>query len=177
MTQEVWNKFMAKVNPPTAGTYKIDINHTTNVTGAGWTGLLGTEGSTVTINGDKFTMFGGIQGTRDRATAGDVSRDFAFNDGAGVGIGLRMEGLPGGTYNVNTYNYDPGYPGLVNVEFREAGLSSTTQFKVTGKSLTESAATSFQIVVVAGKNYEIIVREASIEDRSRFNGISITLAP
>ncbi|HXH98912.1 MAG TPA: N-acetylmuramoyl-L-alanine amidase [Sphingobacteriaceae bacterium] len=185
MTQDVWNKFMAKVNPVappppvvnTPGTYQIDVNHTNQITKPGWNGLLGTEGNMITINGNKFTLFGAILGTRDRATTGEVSRDFAFNEGPSTGIGIRMESLPAGTYNVSTWNYDPNYPGLVNVEFREAGLTATTQVKVTGKSLTDAAATSFQIVVVAGKNYEIIIRENSLEDRSRFNGIQLVLAP
>ncbi|HXH98913.1 MAG TPA: M23 family metallopeptidase, partial [Sphingobacteriaceae bacterium] len=161
----------------TPGTYQIDINHTNQITKPDWNGLIGTEGNTITINGDKFTLFGAIQGTRDRGTFGEVTRDFAFNEGPSTGIGMRMEGLPAGTYNVSTWNYDPDYPGLVDVEFREAGLTATTQVKVVGKSLTDSGASTFQIVVEAGKNYEIVVRENSIEDRSRFNGISIILVP
>ena len=155
--------------------YKVDINDVDNgsIT-SGWTGLVGTEGSATAINGVRFTMFGGIQGTRDRGTAGDVTRDFAYNDGAGAGVGVRLEYLPAGTYDVSTWHYDPNYPGLVNVEFREMGLPATSIIKVTGKSLTSSSPATFQIIVADGKDYEIIAREASTQDRSRFNGITIT---
>ncbi len=154
--------------------YKIDINHTDNgsIT-TGWTGLVGTDGSAVAINGVRFTVFGS-QGTRDRGTAGNVTRDFAYADGASAATGFRMEYLPAGVYDVSTWQYDPNYPGLVNVEFREKGLPATMVVKASGKSLTSSAAATFQITVADGKDYEILVREASVEDRSRFNGITIT---
>jgi uncharacterized lipoprotein YddW (UPF0748 family) len=154
--------------------FQIDINHTNSITKPGWTGLVGTEGNYITISGTKFTMFGGIEGTRDRGTAGEVTRDFAFHDVPSAGIGFRMENIPAGTYDVNTWHYDPAYPGLVNVEFREKGNTATTQVKVTNHSLTNSASTTFQIVVEAGKDYEIITRENSAEDRARFNGIKLT---
>lgn len=154
--------------------YEIDINDSSSPTKAGWTGLVGNDGNAVAINGVRFTMFGGIAGTRDRGTAGDVTRDFSFNDGVGAGVGIRLEYLPAGTYDVKTWHYDPNYPGLVNVEFREMGLPATMQLKVSGKSLTSSASTSFQITVADGKDYEIVTREASNEHRSRLNGISIT---
>lgn len=154
--------------------YQVDINDVSNITKPDFTGLIGTEGSAIAINGVRFTMFGGIQGTRDRGTAGELTRDFAYNDGVGVGVGFRMEYLPAGTYNVNTWQYDPNFPGLVNVEFREMGLPATLQVKASGKSLTSSASTSFQITVQDGKDYELIIREASSEHRSRLNGVRIT---
>jgi hypothetical protein len=158
---------------PPVSLFEVDINHTNGITKPGFTGLVGTEGNSVTVSGTKFTMFGGIDGTRDRGTAGEVTRDFAFNDGVSAGVGFRMENIPAGTYDVNTWHYDPGYPGLINVEFREKGNTATTQVKVTNHSLTNSASTSFQIVVEAGKDYEIITRENSAEDRTRFNGIRL----
>jgi hypothetical protein len=170
----------AKVSISVASTaglvYQIDINHTNSVTKPGWTGLVGTEGKSLVTNGATFTMFGGIDGTRDRATAGEVTRDFAFHDGISAAVGFRMTNLPTGTYNVSTWHYDPGYPGLINVEFREEGNTATTQIMATDHSLTDATPSTFQIVVEAGKNYEIVVRENSVEDRSRFNGITLTLA-
>lgn len=156
--------------------YQIDINDVNSITKPDWTGIVGAEGNAIAINGSRFTMFGGIQGTRDRGTAGELTRDFAFKDGSAAGVGIQLEYLPAGTYDVNTWHYDPGYSGLVNVEFREMGLPATTQVKVTGKSLTSSASTSFQITVADGKDYEIIARENSSQDRCRFNGIKITPA-
>jgi hypothetical protein len=156
--------------------YKIDINHTDNgsIT-AGWTGLVGTNGNTLAINGVRFTIIGS-QGTRDRGTAGNVTRDFSFADGASAATGIRMEYLPAGVYDVSTWQYDPNFPGLINIEYREDGLPGTMVVKASGKSLTSSAATTFQITVQDGKDYELLVREASAEDRSRFNGITITPA-
>lgn len=156
--------------------YQVDINHTNSITKPDFTGLVGTEGNAVTINGTRFSMFGGILGTRDRGTAGELTRDFAYNDGAGAGVGIRLENLPPGDYTVNTWHYDPGFPGLVNVEFREKGLSGTTVVKATNHSLTNSASTSFTITIADNKDYEIIARENSTEDRSRFNGIRLTPA-
>jgi uncharacterized protein (DUF2141 family) len=154
--------------------YKIDINHTDNGSiSAGWIGLIGTEGSQAAINGVRFTVFKS-DGTRDRGTAGNVTRDFAYADGAAAYVGFRMEYLPAGTYDVSTYQYDPNFPGSVNIEYQEKGLPATMVVKASGKSLTNSSSTTFQITVEDGKDYEILVREASSEDRSRFNGISIT---
>lgn len=154
--------------------YKIDINDTGSPTSSGWTGLVGSQDNNVAIDGVRFTMFGGIQGTRDRNSGGNVTRDFAFNDGSNSIVGVRMEYLPAGTYDVKTYHYDALYNGLVNVEYREEGNLASTQVKLAGKSLTTTSPATFQIVVEDGKDYEIVAREASTQDRSRFNGLTIT---
>lgn len=154
--------------------YQLDINHSNDITKDDFTGVLGTNNTAITINGTRFTMFGGIQGTRDRGTAGELTRDFAYNDGTGAGVGIRLENLPPGTYTVNTWHYDPGFPGLVNVEFREKGNTASTVVKAANHSLTSSASTSFTITVADDTDYEIIARENSSEDRSRFNGIRLT---
>lgn len=154
--------------------YKIDINDTDSPTSSGWIGLVGSQDNDVAIDGVRFTMFGGIQGTRDRNSGGNVSRDFAFNDGSNSIVGVRMEYLPAGTYNVKTYHYDALFNGLVNVEYREKGNLASTQVKLVGKSLTTTSPATFQIVVEDGKDYEIVAREASTQNRSRFNGLTIT---
>ena len=136
----------------------------------------------ITLEGVTLTLFGGLDGSRHRATGGGgtydaVLRDFVFNDGAGAGVGLRLEGLPEGVYDVQSFHYDAGagITGTIQVEVRNPGGTSTILADAVPFS-TEPIR--YQIVVdQPGETLELVFREDDDLNRSRLNGIIIQTVP
>ena len=139
------------------------------------------EGS-ITVDGVTLTFFGGLDGSRHRATGGggaydSLLRDFMFNDGAGAGVGLRLEGLPLGTYDVQSFHFDggAGITGTIQVEVRNPGGVSTILADAVPFS-TEPIA--YQVTVdEEGEVLELVFREDDDLNRSRLNGIMIQPVP
>lgn len=154
--------------------YKIDINHSNSITSSGFAGLSGNQGSTVTVDGVKFTMSSATQGTRDRGQVDDITRDFAFKDEQNATIDITIEDLPTGNHTFNTWHYDHSYPGTVKVDVLEVGNASSLVTKVASHSIQNSSPTSFKVQVAANTNYIIRTVETGSLNRSRVNGLTIT---
>ena len=172
-----------------AATIMLDIDSTQNgtsiTTQQGFTsynagsGAAGSppEGSVV-IDGVTLTFFGGLDGSRHRATGGGgdydaLLRDFMFNDGTGAGVGLRLENLPLGTYDVTSWHFDggAGITGTSQVEVRNPGGASTILVDAAPFSTTPL---QYQITVDdPGEVLELVFREDDDLNRSRLNGIVI----
>lgn len=100
--------------PSVYSAYLIDINSGGSPTASGFVGLDGSNGSSVTDQGVTFTVYGS-EGTRDRGTANDLTRDFAFNDSTEQ-VGLEITGLAAGLYQASVYSFE-GSGADINVEF------------------------------------------------------------
>lgn len=139
------------------------------------------EGS-IPIDGVTLTFFGSLDGSRHRATGGGgefdaLLRDFMFNDGPGAAVGLRLEGLPLGVYDVQSFHFDggAGITGTIQVEVRNPGGQPTVLADAVPFS-TEPIA--YQITVdEEGEVLELIFREDDALNRSRLNGIIIQPVP
>ncbi|AXT60558.1 T9SS C-terminal target domain-containing protein [Aquimarina sp. AD10] len=160
-------------NPPsTTITYGVDINTASSATQNGYKKLMATIGSTAIDDGVNFTLFGNTTDSRNRSGApNNLLSDFAFNnpeinDGM---IGVRVSGLPEGSYKINSYHFDQNYPVTVSVTIKEQGGAPIKTVTVSSASPSE-----FEITAQAGKVYEIIAKEDNISNRTRFNGLSLT---
>ena len=139
------------------------------------------EGS-IEVDGVTLTLFGGLDGSRHRATGGGgqydaLLRDFVFNDGAGAAVGLRLTGLPLAVYDVESFHFDggAGITGTIQVEVRNPGGQSTILADAVPFS-TEPIR--YQITVdEEGEVLELVFREDDTLNRSRLNGIIIQPVP
>lgn len=160
------------------------------VTQPGFTSLDATntpEGASITIDGATLTLFGGIDGSRNRepnaAITGHryeaVLRDFVFNDGGGAAVAVRLEGLEPGTYDVQSFHYDAGggITGNFQIEVRERGVANSTVILHDNVPLSVEPYLYQISVANPGQTLELIFREDDTANRSRFNGIIITPEP
>lgn len=140
------------------------------------------EGS-IDVDGVTVTFFGGLGGSRNRATGGGggtydaLLRDFLFKDGAGAGVGVRLTGLPLGTYDVQSFHFDSGagITGTIQAEVRNPGGASTI---VADAVPFSTEPVSYQITVDdEGEVIELIFREDDDLNRSRLNGLIIQPVP
>jgi len=99
-------------------TYGVDIDGRVNGTGAigptlsPFVRLTATAGASATDKEVTFTLFGTVStGGRDRGngTANNLVRDFAFGGTNGSTTGIRIEGLPAGEYQVNSFHFDSDF--------------------------------------------------------------------
>lgn len=150
----------------------IDIDDPSGTTAQFHTSLPAVEGGSVSAGGITFTVFGSIGGSRDRGLADAMLSDFAFKEGADqVAVGLRLSGLPAGTYQVESWHYDGnGAAGAVQVEFRPQGGSTT--LLVDNFAFSTSPA-SYQITANGTATYELVFREDDSNNRTRLNGFRI----
>jgi hypothetical protein len=188
--------------------FAVDINSTrlgssdisgTLVTQPGFTPwdltTVGTSGSTLALDGITFEIFGLAAANQSRVrTAGGgggpynaLLADFVYNEGAaGRAVGLRITGLPIGTYSMQSWHYDASVMSTENyiqIEVRNQGGTATVL--VDNRPFgTEPAAFSFD-VTEAGQVKEVIFREddaATATDptdsnRARLNGFTLTPEP
>jgi hypothetical protein len=145
---------------------------------------VGTSGSTITVDGITFEIFGLATANRSRVrTSGNgtaldsVTTDFVYNDGSGgAGVGLRIMGLPVGTYNMQSWHYDSTLNNsneFVQIEVRNQGQASPPPV-VDAFAFANSPA-SFQVpVTAAGQVKEIVFREDSATNQTRLNGFTLT---
>lgn len=141
---------------------------------------------TITVDGVDITFFGGIDGSRQRATGGGggeydaLLRDFVFNDGAGAAIALRLVGLPLGTYDVGSFHYDSlgGTPGMTQVEVRNQGVAGSTII-LADEVPFSTEPIRYQITVdEEGEVLELVFRDDDpVNNRSRLNGFTIQTVP
>lgn len=190
-----------QAGPASAAPIRLDIDSARSsgtatdqpiVTQPGFTSLDATtnpEGASVTINGATLTLFGGLSATGSRnrtpnaAITGNeyeaVLRDFVFKDGAGAATALRISGLEPATYEVQSFHYDAGggITGSIQIETRLQGVAGSTVIKHDNVPFSTEPY-SYQFTVAEGDPaIELIFREDSTADRSRFNGITIVPEP
>lgn len=163
------------VSAQTGTITRIDVNGgDTNRTRPGWLALNGEPGESVTSNGVTYTLFGFQAGeNRDRGLSSELLSDFAFNDGASAGIGVRISGLPAGLHFVNSWHYDgaPGISGKFQIEWRKAG----TQGRVVVNQRSLAPGPVVYALEADGQSvYELVVREDDLANRARLNGLQFT---
>ena len=156
-------------------------------------GSTATDAQTVaplTVDGVTFTLFGGLDGSRNRALNATITgdpyesllRDFVFNDATsttqGAGIGLRIEGLAVGVYDVQSFHYDAAAntSGSVQIEVRDRDVAGSTVILVDNAPFRPEPY-AYQIEVThPGQVLELVFREDDSLDRSRLNGFIIAPA-
>lgn len=122
-----------------------------------------------------FTLEGTDIGARDRALADPLLSDFVFVDGEGAFLTLKIEGLPAGTYAVDSYHYDGGnFAGAIRIESRPAGSSGATSVAVENH-LFSTAAASYTFTT-DGTPHELVFRENDGNNRVRLNGLRLRIA-
>ena len=162
------------------------------VTQPGFTSLDATsnpEGASITIDGATLTLFGGLTatGSRNRAPNAAITghpfeavlRDFVFKDGDAAAVGLRIEGLAPGSYDVQSFHYDAGanITGTIQIEVRKQGVAGSTVIAHDAVPFSTEPY-SYQFTVAEGDPaIELVFREDDALNRSRFNGIIIVPEP
>ncbi len=155
---------------------QLDVNSATNATQNGFTAITGNPGATASSQGVSFELFGFPTNiAQDRGTGGNLLRDFAMHNGTQNGIiGLRINNLPSGTYQIRSYHYESNSNwnlGSIEVEFKKIGQSSGT-ILATDVNIASSAPATYQITSDGVSSYELIFRDDhNLYNRSRFNGI------
>ena len=154
-----------------------------------------TGGNTLLLDGVTFEIFGLAAANQSRVrTAGGgggpydaLLADFVYNEGgSGRAVGLRITGLPVGTFSMQSWHYDATTltsENFIQIEVRNQGGSATILVDNRPFS-TEAAAFSFD-VTEAGQVKEIIFREddaATATDptdsnRARLNGFTLVPEP
>lgn len=156
---------------------------------------VGTSGSTLTLDGVTFEIFGlaAANQSRVRTSGGGggacdaLLADFVYNEGAsGRGIGLRITGLSVGTYAMQSWHYDSGIGGdnFIQVEVRNQGDATWPTVISQRPFGLDPASFTFE-VTQAGQVKEIVFREADAptetdptdSNRARLNGFTLTPEP
>lgn len=153
---------------------RIDVGVPGMTPKAGWTALVGNPGQSVTVGPTTMTLFGFPTGNhRNRTRYLDVNGDFAFNERFdGAAVGLRLTGLPAGTYDVASWHNDvDGYRGRVQIEFGPTGgarsvLADNVRFS--------SGGVRYSITANGTSDYDLVFREDDANNRARFNGLTIS---
>jgi len=161
--------------PASADLAWIDIDHPNGPTADFYSSLEATSGASVSAGNLTFTLLGAGMDNRNRSSGGDLLKDFAFAQT----LTLRIEGLPVGNFDVETWHYDGGtFDGAVDIDVREQGQSNGTRV-VTGFAFsgTSTSPASFQISSDGATTYEIVIRENPSTFRlTRLNGLRIRAA-
>jgi hypothetical protein len=152
-----------------------------------------TEGTTITLEGVTFELFGfnaadqsriRLTGTTPNGGGGtfnDMLADFVFNEGAdGRAIGLRITNLPVGSYTMQSWHHDFGIgtPEVTQVEIRNQGQpADPSQIVIPATPWSNSPLQYPLQITTAGQVREVIFREASAGNRARFSGFTLSDVP
>ena len=130
------------------------------------------SGNPVTGGGLTFTLGGTGIDARDRVLADPMLSDFVFIDGDGATMTLLIQGLPAGTYAVDSYHYDGGgFAGAVRVESHpQANPANNTVVLANFAYATTPASYTF---TTDGSPHELLFRENDTNNRLRLNGLKI----
>ena len=164
--------FLALITPLYGDIAWLDFQVGQNNTATLHRAVTGTTEVPVTSGGATFTLTGAGIGSRDRALEDPMLSDFVFRDGAGAAISLVIEGLPAGTYEVESYHFDgDGFAGSVRIESRQPATSgSITGLIANHVFSTSPAAYSF---TTDGTPFELVFTENDSNDRVRLNGLRL----
>ncbi|MEO7099544.1 MAG: hypothetical protein ABI162_09305, partial [Luteolibacter sp.] len=133
------------------------------------------SGNPVASGGLTFTLSGTGMDSRDRALADPMLSDFVFIDGDGATMTLLIEGLPAGTYAVDSYHYDGGgFAGAVRIESHpQANPANNTVVLANFAYTTTPASYTF---TTDGSPHELVFLENDTNNRLRLNGLKIRTA-
>lgn len=160
--------------------YFLDVNSAEVNTKTGYTGILGNQNKSVTIDDVDFLLFGFVKepatNMNDDLLLTDFAVNSASNSSAQPAIGLRISGLEAGTYNVKSWHFDPAVDGsTLKIQIRDEGAGNPLTNLVTGVSFGSDEASQYEIVIEEDKNYDLLFRADNDGLEARFNGIEITL--
>ncbi|MBC8009316.1 MAG: BNR-4 repeat-containing protein [Burkholderiales bacterium] len=132
-------------------------------------------GGTVTTNGLSFTLSGSGLAAADRGLADTMLSDFIYVDGAGKALTLLIQGLPAGTYAVDSYHYDGGgFAGAIRVEAHQQATPANNTVVLANFAFSTAAAS--YTFTTDGTPVELVFRENGANDRVRLNGLRLRLA-
>ncbi len=161
--------------PQPTGTYAIDFGTAGSPTQSGFAPLLGADSSAVSINGATFELRpNNLVSAYRPAVAGKLTSDFVYNPATNetAGIVVRITNLPAGPYRLESWHYDPNVTGgIIQIEKRPAGTFNSTILTAQFPFSETAALTSF---TSDGTPFEIVVRENSPSNITRWNGLRIT---
>lgn len=133
------------------------------------------DGATRSSGGITFTLSGAGVAARDRALADPALTDFAFVDGPGAALRLRLTGLPAGSYAIDSWHYDGGnYAGAVKIDLQRVGDPAPTPL-VANQAFATTAA-SYTITADGTSSYDLIFTENDANDRVRLNALKLRSA-
>jgi len=134
------------------------------------------SGGTATTGGLTFTLNGSAAvGSRDRSLADAMLTDFAFVDGADATMTLLIQGLPAGTYAVESYHYDGGgFAGAVRVESHPQSNPANNTVVLANFAYATTAAT--YTFTTNGTAHELVFRENDGNNRLRLNGLRLRVS-
>ena len=155
---------------------------------------VGTDGTTITVEGVTFEVFGLNAANQSRVrtnangtlnggggTFNDILGDFVFNEGAdGRAIGLRITNLPVGMYTMQSWHHDLtiATPEVTQVEIRNQGDPVDPSQIVVPASLWSNSPLQYPLAITTpGQVREVIFRESSAGNRARFNGFTLSDVP
>lgn len=153
----------------------IDIDRpSTQNTAPGFVSLLAVNDESIVVSGIGVTIFG-ISGADDRLIADPLLTDFAYVAGGGGEsyIGIRLEGLPAGVWDINSWHYDSnGWQGILEIQLRTVGGS--TEVLLDGIEFSTSPA-NYRFISDGSSVYELLyVPTLGVEWQSRLNGLQIS---
>ena len=174
--------------PAAAATiYKIDIDSTEETnsvdTEDGYTSLLASTTTSVTVEGVTFTKTG-MQGDRNRNDqATDLLTDFLYNENGGD-VGLQISGLPEGPWEAEVWSFDAGGNSFEEAKNQNVGVKdgSTRTVFVSGFDDNDQNPATFQFNTADFLNGDITIFTQGTEGtnnkkRGRFNGLVLTAIP
>ncbi len=147
-------------------------------TESGFTSLDGTggNGSSVVVDGVTFEVFS-AGGSRNRSSEpSDLTADFVFDDGVGQAVGLTVSGLPDGIWEAQVYSFDSDFAAgdqIVGITQFAAGPEL-----IFTDSFASNANDPFTFVFDSSSlpdGFGIFTRESNDVDRSRLNGLQLTM--
>jgi hypothetical protein len=133
------------------------------------------NGTVREVGGISFTLIGDGVGSRDRGLADAMLSDFAFIDGDGSRLRLRIEGLSASSYEVESWHYDGGgFAGAVRVEVQRVGEETLAPLVANHAFSTTSAKYTF--TADGTSSYELVFTENDANNRVRLNGLRLRKA-
>lgn len=168
-----------------ATVYSFDIDSNAGgpiATAPGWTsypmGSTG-NGTPVEVDGISFSV-GSADGSRTRTGLNDLTRDFAFDDGAGQALIFFFGGagdLAAGLWQVEVWAHDNDFVPLGNqiVGYRTNGAE--TEVTNTAASHPTDPIATFTFESDGVSAYDVYLRENNANNRSRLNAVRLTSIP
>lgn len=134
--------------------------------------LIAKAGRSTTVGPVTFTLFGMPAGNYTRHNSKSwVNSTSVHDSGAGAAVGVRITGLPAGTYDVWSIHNEYGVPGNMQVEFRRHGGKR----KVLMNDFSPSPSPRRYVITSDGfSDYDLIFREDDGHNRTRLNGFGLT---
>ena len=128
------------------------------------------SGTVVTTGGVTYTLTGATVAARERVHEDAMLKDFAFADGEGASLSLRIAGLPAGEYQVDSWHFDMDYPGAVKIDLARVGDARRT---LVPNHLFAAAPATYVFTADGTSTYELTFQENDSNNRVRLNGLRL----